>query len=88
MHYIPRNVSVRPHQARYSVRTFDELLTNNLYRCFIRCASSSNFFIESLQISDAFEGCFWHKIWIWFGKKSKNVSWRTPILFKYLSFLL
>ena len=45
MHYIPRNVSVRPHQVNHCVTTFDAVLRNNLYRCFIRCTSSSNFFI-------------------------------------------
>jgi len=54
IHHIPRNVSVRPHQVSHCVRTFDALLKNNLYRFFIRCASSSNFFIRSLQMSDAF----------------------------------
>jgi len=34
--------------------TFDALLRNNLYRFLQRCASSSNFFIQSLQMSDAF----------------------------------
>jgi len=53
-HHIPRNVSVRPHQVNHCVRTFVALLRNNLYRFFIRCASSSNFFIRSLQTSDAF----------------------------------
>jgi len=54
MYYIPRNVSVRPHQVSHCVRTFDAVLRNNLYRFFMRCASSSNFFIRSLQMSDAF----------------------------------
>jgi len=54
MHYIPRNVSVRPQQVKHYVRTVDALLRNNLYRFFIRCASSSNLFIRSLQMSDAF----------------------------------
>ena len=54
MHYIPRNVSVRPHQVNHCVKTFDAVLKNNLYRFFIRCSSSSNFFIQSLQISNAF----------------------------------
>jgi len=54
MHFIPRNVSVRPHQVSHCVRIFDALLRNNLYRFFIRCASSSSFFIRSLQMSDAF----------------------------------
>jgi len=30
------------------------MLRNNLYRFFIQCTSSSNFFIRSLQMSDAF----------------------------------
>jgi len=30
-HYIPRNVSVHPHQVNHCVRTFDALLRNNLY---------------------------------------------------------
>jgi len=54
MHYIPRNVSVRPHQVSHCVRTFDAVLRNNLYRFFMRCTSSFNFFIRSLQMSDAF----------------------------------
>jgi len=54
MHKIPRNVSFRLHQVSHCVRTFDTLLRNNLYRFFIRCASSSNFFIRSLQLPDAF----------------------------------
>ena len=54
IHYISRNVSVRPHQVSHCVRTSDAVLRNNLYRLFIRCSSSSNFFIRSLQISDAF----------------------------------
>jgi len=44
-HYIPRNVSVRPHQVSHCVRTFDAVLKTNLYRFFIRYTSSSNFFI-------------------------------------------
>ena len=35
MHYIPRNVSVRPHQVSHSVRTFDAVLRTNLYRFFL-----------------------------------------------------
>ena len=54
MHYIPRNVSVRPHQVSHCITTFDAMLRNNLYRFFIRCTSSSNFFIRSLQMSYAF----------------------------------
>jgi len=54
MHYIPRNVSVHPQQVSHCVRAFDAVLRNNLYRFFIRFTSSSNFFIRSLQMSDAF----------------------------------
>jgi len=54
MHRISRNVSVRPHQVSHCITTFDALLRNNLYRFLQRCASSSNFFIRSLQMSDAF----------------------------------
>jgi len=35
-------------------RPFDAVLRTNLYRFFIRCTSSSNFFIRSLQMSEAF----------------------------------
>jgi len=54
MHDIPRNVNVRPHQVNHCVRTFDALLRNNLCQFFIRCPSSSSFFVHSLQMSDAF----------------------------------
>jgi len=54
MHYIPRNLSVRPHQVSHCVRTFDAVLRNDLHRFFIRCTSSSKFFIRCLQMSDAF----------------------------------
>ena len=54
MHYIPRNVSVRPRQVSHCVSNFDALLRNNLYRFFVRCTSSSNFFMRSLEMSDAF----------------------------------
>ena len=54
MHYISRNVSVRPHQVSHCVTTFNAVLRNNLHRLFIQCTSSSNFFIRSLQMSDAF----------------------------------
>jgi len=48
MHYIPRNVSVRPHQVNHCVTTSDGLIRNSFY-CFVqRCASSSNFFIGTL----------------------------------------
>jgi len=36
------------------VTAFDALLRNNLYHFLQRCASSFNFFIRSLQMSDAF----------------------------------
>jgi len=32
MHYIPRIVSVHPHQVDYCVKTFDALLRNYLYQ--------------------------------------------------------
>ena len=53
MHCIPRNVRVCPHLVIQHIATFDTLLRNDLYR-FSHCASSSNFFIRSLHISDAF----------------------------------
>jgi len=46
--------SVRPHQVSHLVTTFDALPKNYLYRFLQRCASSSNVFIGSLQMSDAF----------------------------------
>jgi len=49
MHYIPRNVSVRPHQVSHCVRTFDAVLRKNLYRFFMRCASSSNFLLDRFK---------------------------------------
>ena len=54
MHYVPRNVSVRPHQVNHCDTTIDAVLRNNLYWFFIWCSSSSNFFIWSLQMSHAF----------------------------------
>ena len=54
IHYIPGNISVRPHQVSHCVRTFDAFLRNKLYRFCMRCTSSSNFFIRSLQMFDAF----------------------------------
>ena len=55
MHYIPRNVSVHPHQASHRVTTFDALVRNNPHHFSAqRCASSSIFFIRSLQLPDAF----------------------------------
>ena len=54
MHYIPRNVSIRPHQVSHCVRTFDAVLRNSLNQFLMRCTSSSNFFIRSLRMSDAF----------------------------------
>jgi len=69
MHYIPRNVSVRPHQVSHRVMNFDALLRNNLYHFLQRCASASNFFIRSLQMSDAFyKSSFFHnnaRVWRW-----------------------
>ena len=49
MHYIPRNVSVRPHQVSHCFRTFDAVLRNNLYRFFMRCYSSSNFLFDRFK---------------------------------------
>jgi len=46
MHYIPRNVSVRPHQVSHCVSTFDAVGRNNLHGFFMWCASSCNFFIR------------------------------------------
>jgi len=54
MHYIPRNVSGRPHQVNHYVKALDALFRNSLYVFVQRCASSSNFFIRLLQKSDAF----------------------------------
>jgi len=53
VHCIPRNVRVCPHQVIHRITAFDTLLRNDLYR-FSRCASSSNFYIRYLHISDAF----------------------------------
>jgi len=39
MHYIPRNVSFRPHQVSHLVKTFDALLRNNLCRFLQLCVS-------------------------------------------------
>jgi len=47
-------VSVRPHQVSHRVTAFDALLRNNLHHFLQHCASSSNFFIRSLQMSNAF----------------------------------
>jgi len=51
---LPRYSPASLHQVSHCVRTFDAVLRDSLYRFFIRCASSSNFFIRSLQKSDAF----------------------------------
>jgi len=53
MHYVPRNVSARPHQVSHCAGTFGGLVRNNLCRFFVRCTSSSSIFIRSLQMSDA-----------------------------------
>ena len=37
IHHIPRNVSVRRHQVKHCVKTFDAVLRSNLYRFFMRC---------------------------------------------------
>ena len=49
MHYIPRNVSVRPNQVNHYVRTSDALFENNLYRFIQRCASSSTFLFDRFK---------------------------------------
>jgi len=51
MHYILRNVSVRPHQVSHCVRTFDALLRNNLYRFWVglRCASYPTFLFDRFK---------------------------------------
>jgi len=54
MHYIPRNVRVRPHQVNHYVRAFDTLFIKYLHELIRRCESSSNVFIRSVQRSDAF----------------------------------
>jgi len=54
MYYTPWNVSVRPHQVTYFVTTFDALIRNKLHTFVQLCASSPNFSIRSLQLSDAF----------------------------------
>ena len=50
MHYMPRNVSVRPHQVSHRVTTFHALLRHNVP--LFRCASSN--FLSSLFNPDAF----------------------------------
>ena len=67
MHYISRNVSVRPHQVNHCVRNFTAMLRNNLYRYFKRCATSSKFFIRSLQMWDLFykTSFFLAPVWRW-----------------------
>ena len=52
MHYITRNVSVRSHQVNHNVKTFDALFRNYLYGFVSRWEPSSNFLIQSLQMSD------------------------------------
>jgi len=49
-----RVVSVHPHHVNHHVKTFHALLRDNLHHFSQRCVSSSNFFIQSLQMSDAF----------------------------------
>jgi len=45
---------VLAHQVTHHVTTFDALLRNNVYHFLQCCVSSFNFFIQSLQISDAY----------------------------------
>jgi len=46
------SLSIRPHQVSHGATTFDTFLRNNLYRFLQLYASSSNFFIRSLQMTD------------------------------------
>ena len=78
MHYIPRNVSVYQHQVSHCVRTFDAVLRTNLYRFFIRYTSSSNFFIRSLQMSDAFHKSAYflnYSMLLYGGDKCSSCPW-------------
>jgi len=55
--YIPRYVSVHPHQVNHYIKYFDALFLmvgNNLYGFVQRCASSTNFLVRLLQMSGAF----------------------------------
>jgi len=47
-------VSVHPHQVNYFLLTVDTLIRNISDAFAERCASSTNFYIHSLQLSDAF----------------------------------
>ena len=49
MHYIPRNVSVRPHQVSHCVRTFDAMLRNNLYRFLCDAHLHPTFLFDRLK---------------------------------------
>ena len=73
--YIPRNVSDRPHQVTHCVRSFDAMLRNNLYRFFIQCTSSPNFFIRSHQMSDAFTNLHFPQIF------HAPICWRPTVVF-------
>jgi len=69
VHYIPRNASVRSHQVSHRVTTLDAYW-EIIYTAFC-CASSSNLFIQFLQISDAFYkfsfflNCLTLSVWQW-----------------------
>jgi len=84
MRYIPRNVSVRPHQVKHCVKTSDAFLRNNVYRFFKRCASSSNFFIRSLQMYDAFHKSSFSAInypeWRWPTDVIDALFWCTRLI--------
>jgi len=49
MKYIARNVSVPRRQVNHCVKTFDDMLKNNLYHFLERCASSSNFLSDRFK---------------------------------------
>jgi len=48
MHYIPRNVSVHPHQVNYYVKICDTLCRNYLYS-FVRRCETSNFLFDDFK---------------------------------------
>jgi len=44
-----------PRKVAYFIETIDALMRNCLYAFVQRCARTSNFFIRSLQMSNAFQ---------------------------------
>jgi len=62
MQYVPRNVIVLAHTKLTLCQDFDALFRNNVCGFVKQCTTSSNFFIRSLQMSDAFHKySFFHK---------------------------